>query len=70
MVCYKTGEKGETKYGTLVGVVSGNSPRVGTFFTRVSAYAGYIERNGTERNCLLYGFLNTIIVFSLYGFVT
>ncbi|CAH2047011.1 unnamed protein product, partial [Iphiclides podalirius] len=50
LVCTKTGEPNETSKGTLVGVVSGHRPYVGSFFTRVSSYYKYIKRNGSHRN--------------------
>ncbi|XP_039755214.1 coagulation factor IX-like [Pararge aegeria] len=46
LVCANTGDPNEVGgKGILVGVVSGHRYRVGSFFTRVSAYYSYIERN-------------------------
>ncbi|KAG7298739.1 hypothetical protein JYU34_017152 [Plutella xylostella] len=47
LFCSSTGEKGETSFGILVGIVSGTVPRrTGvSFYTRTSSFAGYIDRN-------------------------
>ncbi|XP_047509411.1 ovochymase-like [Pieris napi] len=45
LVCSKTGDPNEGPNGVLVGIVSGNQRRAASFFTRVSYFARYIERN-------------------------
>ncbi|KAM3964992.1 mast cell protease 9 [Aphomia sociella] len=48
LVCSKTGDPKESNRGILVGVVSGHRPRAGSFFTRVSSYYKYIEKNNKQ----------------------
>ncbi|XP_045536053.1 chymotrypsin-1-like [Papilio machaon] len=45
LVCNGTGDPNEKGAGVLVGIVSGHRLRVGSFFTRVSSFYNYIERN-------------------------
>ncbi|XP_052755377.1 plasma kallikrein-like [Galleria mellonella] len=48
LVCSNTGDPKESKKGILVGIVSGNRYRVGSFFTRVSSYHKYIEQSNAD----------------------
>ncbi|XP_050678980.1 transmembrane protease serine 9-like isoform X4 [Leptidea sinapis] len=50
LVCANTGDPNEKGKGVLVGVVSGNQRRAGSFFTRVSFFAKYIQRNSCHIN--------------------
>ncbi|XP_072933008.1 venom peptide isomerase heavy chain-like [Epargyreus clarus] len=45
LVCSHTGDPNESSKGVLVGIVSGHAYHIGSFFTRVSSYYHYIERN-------------------------
>ncbi|CAH2234115.1 jg5817 [Pararge aegeria aegeria] len=61
LVCANTGDPNEVGgKGILVGVVSGHRYRVGSFFTRVSAYYSYIERNRCSVNQLELRFFSLI----------
>nr|XP_026498596.1 transmembrane protease serine 9-like [Vanessa tameamea] len=51
LVCMNTGDPNEQPgKGVLVGIVSGHRYHVGSFFTRVSSFRSYIERNKSPRN--------------------
>ncbi|CAK1585277.1 unnamed protein product [Parnassius mnemosyne] len=73
LVCMKTGDPNEQSKGILVGVVSGHRTGVGSFFTRVSNYYKYIERNKSctnDKSYFIYLYLAILIQhrFLLFSF--
>ncbi|CAH2982484.1 unnamed protein product [Chilo suppressalis] len=52
LVCAKTGDPNDKGEGIVVGIVSGNKLYSGSFFTRVSSFSNYIDRNNAN-NLLL-----------------
>ncbi|XP_068617465.1 trypsin-like [Battus philenor] len=66
LVCKGTGEPHESSRGILVGIVSGHRYGVGSFFTRVSSYHGYIESN--KSNCINNKLLFVYLII-MHGFL-
>ncbi|XP_052741102.1 venom peptide isomerase heavy chain-like [Bicyclus anynana] len=74
LVCTGTGDPNEGNKGVQVGIVSGHREGAGSFFTRVSSFYPYIERNKCTKQldirlCLLIVSINTNILIFSFSFI-